>query len=202
MPEIKTDFFEDLEDKRQRICKAAIKIFKEKSFDKTTVSEIASEARVGKGTFYLYFDSKIKLLDFLLKFGTERLIEYVKSRIARESNPSKKIEEAIDAQLNFFNTYKDYFNFFVREIWVHREGLREQVEKLNEKYIVIFEDILREGIENKEFKNIDSETISSGLFGMLSFSSVHWVLFSTEFPVDRANESIKKVIFEGLLNSS
>ena len=81
MPEIKTDFFEDLEDKRQRICKAAIKIFKEKSFDKTTVSEIASEARVGKGTFYLYFDSKIKLLDFLLKFGTERLIEIGRAHV-------------------------------------------------------------------------------------------------------------------------
>ena len=52
------NLFTDLEDKRARICHAAVEIFSHKSYDKTTVSEISQKAGFGKGTFYLYFSSK------------------------------------------------------------------------------------------------------------------------------------------------
>lgn len=193
--------FNGLEDKRKNICDAAINIFKEKDFNKTTVSEIAEKAHVGKGTFYLYFESKLKLLDFLLGYGTEKLIEYVKKSIEKGENSVEKLEKAIDAQLEFYNYYDDFFSFFVREIWMHREGLREQVNKLNQDYIVIFQEILEEGIKRNEFNEVDTVTISYGLFGMLSISSLHWIVFSEEFPFNVADISLKKVIFKGILKN-
>ncbi|MFW6308473.1 MAG: TetR/AcrR family transcriptional regulator [bacterium] len=192
--------FSDLEDKKRRICEASIEIFKEKSFNKTTVSEIASEAGVGKGTFYLYFNSKIMLLDFLLERGTEELIDKVKCEIEKGESPEQKLHFGIEAQLEFFYNHLDFFDFYIREIWSHREGLREQIHKLREKYIVIYIDILKEGIESGEFCEVDSKTISSGLFGMMSSASFHWLLFSDEFPLSTVEDSIKKVFFEGILN--
>ena len=200
MLELEKSLFNGLEDKRERICKAAIKIFKEKNFNRTTVSEIAAKAHVGKGTFYLYFDSKIALLDFLLEFGTEKLIEYVKNSIDENKSSRDKLEQVIDSQLEFFNFYQDFFSFFVREMWVHREGLKEQVEKINQEYIIIINDIIKEGIDDGSFKNLDSESLSSGLFGMLSISSFHWIIFSGEFPYKKLKKDLTKVFLEGLLN--
>ena len=196
------DLFRELEKKSQKICQAAIEIFSEKSFNKTTVSEIATKAGVGKGTFYLYFDSKSDLLNYLLDFGIEKLISQVSASIKDADSPLKKLEKAIDAQLNFFNKYHNYCNFFVREIWSYRDSLKREVEKLKEKYIVIFEDLIEEGIKDGSFKDIDTETIASGLFGFSSISSIHWILFAQEFPVVDINESIKKVFFEGLLKEN
>ena len=194
--------FGGLEEKRQDICEAAIEIFREKNFNKTTVSEIASKAHVGKGTFYLYIDSKLKLLDFLLKYGTEKLIEYVKSSIDKSDNPVDKLEQSIDAQLEFFDFYRDFFGFFVREMWAHREGLKEQVNKLKEDYIVIFEEIIEEGMKNGDFKEINGATVSSGLFGMLSISSLHWIIFAENFPVDEVDSGLKEVFFNGILEEN
>ena len=198
---ISGSLFSGLEEKRKRICEAAIDIFKEKNFNQTTVSEIASKAHVGKGTFYLYFDSKLKLLDFLLEYGTDKLIEHVKESVDNEEDGKKKLKQAIDAQLEFHDLFRDFFTFFVREMWVHREGLKAHVNKLKEDYIVIFEEIIEDGINDGDFKNVNNDTVSSALFGMLSISSLHWIIFEDHFPVDEVNDDLKEVFFEGILNN-
>ncbi len=49
---------EDGESRRERILAAARKVFREKGYDRTTVSDVVHEAGVAQGTFYLYFPSK------------------------------------------------------------------------------------------------------------------------------------------------
>lgn len=48
--------------KKARILRAATLLFEEQGYRKTSVDEIASKAEVAKGTVYLYFESKAKLL--------------------------------------------------------------------------------------------------------------------------------------------
>ncbi|WP_297437923.1 TetR/AcrR family transcriptional regulator [Thermococcus sp.] len=47
---------------RDKIVSAALELFANKGFDKTTVDEIVNRAGVAKGTFYLYFKSKDDLV--------------------------------------------------------------------------------------------------------------------------------------------
>src|SRR5882762_92603 len=49
-------------DKRDRILKAAVKVFARSGFHATRVSEVAKAAGVADGTIYLYFKSKEELL--------------------------------------------------------------------------------------------------------------------------------------------
>jgi len=86
-------------------------------------------------------------------------------------------------------------------MWVHREGLEEQIYKLKDEYIVVIEEIIEEGSKKGIFKNINKETISSGLFGMLSISSFHWIIFFDKYPKEKINKDIKKVFLDGLLKN-
>ena len=52
-------------DKRERILRAAVKVFARKGFYASRVSEIAKAAGVADGTIYLYFKSKDDFTDFL-----------------------------------------------------------------------------------------------------------------------------------------
>ena len=52
MEKISTD------EKRLEILDAAMRLFSERGFERTTVDEIATLANVGKGTIYLYFENK------------------------------------------------------------------------------------------------------------------------------------------------
>ena len=47
--------------RRKQLLDAARKIFNEKGYEGATVSEIAKEAGLGKGTFYFYYPSKTSI---------------------------------------------------------------------------------------------------------------------------------------------
>ena len=61
--------------KRRRILDAALRVFSEKGFHNATISEVANEAHVGKGTVYLYFDGKESLLVQIFDDLVDLLIE-------------------------------------------------------------------------------------------------------------------------------
>src|ERR1051325_9404455 len=59
------------EETRERIFKAACKLFRHKGFEATTIDEIAEKADVAKGTFFNYFPRKEAVLGFLSEMWIE-----------------------------------------------------------------------------------------------------------------------------------
>lgn len=72
-------------ERAERILDAANKLFVHYGFDKTTVSDIAEEARVSKGAIYLHWKSKEDLFEALIFREGEKLIEDLLARI--EADP-------------------------------------------------------------------------------------------------------------------
>ncbi|MBQ6622025.1 MAG: TetR/AcrR family transcriptional regulator [Mogibacterium sp.] len=60
--------------KRKDLLEAAYQLFTTVGFHKTTILNIALRAGVGKGTFYLYFDSKEDVRDELIMLKSSRLL--------------------------------------------------------------------------------------------------------------------------------
>jgi len=89
-------------DKYHQILTAAIKVFAERGFAQSTISQIAQEAGVADGTIYLYFKNKD---DILVQFY-ERMTEIVSSRFweAVEAGQSaiEKLQNLIHAHLDLF----------------------------------------------------------------------------------------------------
>lgn len=59
---------------KERILNAAAKLFSERGFDGTTVSEIARKAEVNKALIYYYFQNKADILDNLVQFLLENVV--------------------------------------------------------------------------------------------------------------------------------
>jgi AcrR family transcriptional regulator len=60
--------------KRRQILDGAYRIFMREGFDATSMGDIAREARVSKGTLYVYFDSKERLFQELV--AEEKAAQY------------------------------------------------------------------------------------------------------------------------------
>ena len=71
-------------DIRERLFRAALKLFAEKGFAETTVEDITNAADVGKGTFFNYFPSKDHILIALSEMQISKLQAAVDSM--REHN--------------------------------------------------------------------------------------------------------------------
>lgn len=89
-------------DKYQQILTAAIKVFAERGFSQSTISQIAHEAGVADGTIYLYFKNKD---DILVQFY-ERMTEHVSTRFWQAVNSGKT---AIEQLFNLIHSHLELF---------------------------------------------------------------------------------------------
>jgi AcrR family transcriptional regulator len=74
---------------RERLFRAALKLFAEKGFAKTTVEDITNAADVGKGTFFNYFPSKDHILIAFGNMQLGKLEEAIQNM--RQSNESMPV---------------------------------------------------------------------------------------------------------------
>lgn len=61
-------------ERQERILKAASALFRRKTFDDTTVEEIAETAQVSPGTVFNYYGSKVNILLSLIEIDTKSLV--------------------------------------------------------------------------------------------------------------------------------
>lgn len=81
---------------RGRLFRAALQLFAERGFLKTTVEDITEAADVGKGTFFNYFETKEHVLATL---GAERVAAIERARERARKGPVLPVLEEIAADL-------------------------------------------------------------------------------------------------------
>src|SRR5512145_3494808 len=77
--------------KRERILRAAIKIFSHKGFFNAKVSEIARAAGVADGTIYLYFKNKDDLLISLFEEKMGEIVVDIRGKVADGGDPLARL---------------------------------------------------------------------------------------------------------------
>jgi AcrR family transcriptional regulator len=75
----------------RRIYNTALKLFEKHGFDNITVDEICRKARVAKGTFYVYFESKDHVVIELFLKNDERVNAIAATELAAVEDPLEKL---------------------------------------------------------------------------------------------------------------
>lgn len=68
------------EDRQRHILECAKKVFAERGFHAANVSHICAEAGIGRGTLYLYFDSKRAVFEAILRATLDRVQALIRSQ--------------------------------------------------------------------------------------------------------------------------
>src|SRR6185503_18865647 len=92
------------EETRERIFKAACKLFRQKGFDATTIDEIAEKADIAKGTFFNYFPRKEAVLGYLSEMWIEEAEEKTASIVDEKGPAASKIR---DMFVDFASFYEE-----------------------------------------------------------------------------------------------
>lgn len=93
---------ENKQQKQERLLNTAFQLFTTKGLTKTSISDIANNAGVAKGTFYLYFKDKYDLADKLIARKASHLCVQASERLARSdaATPQDRIIFLVDDILN------------------------------------------------------------------------------------------------------
>lgn len=187
-------------EKYHRIIKAATKIFAEKGFFQSKISEIAREARVAAGTVYLYFESKDDILISLFEEQMKSVLDNMTAQVSRQKDPVKKLEKFALTHLQLIEQNKDMAEIIQVEL---RQSGRFMKEYKNEKfaqYLDLISDIIREGQENGVFKkDIIPGVAKRAFFGALDEMSRFWVLSSRrQYDIRVAAKQISSYFLNGI----
>lgn len=72
------------EAKRREIMSAAARLFAARPFQDVRLDDIAADAHVGKGTLYVYFESKEALYASLIRHGLSQIVTEVKHQLTAD----------------------------------------------------------------------------------------------------------------------
>lgn len=99
--------------RREAIQNAAMHLFFDQGFERTTMDQIAEKAELSKGTLYLYFPSKAELYISLVLEGFNMLADRLGKRLKRMSPEADPFERG-----------KLWFSVFIDHSLEHRELFR------------------------------------------------------------------------------
>lgn len=137
-------------ERRLEIMKAAERLFNEKGFENTAVSDIVQSIGVAQGTFYYYFKSKDDVFSAIAEdFFNDYLENFTMVVNDEKLNTIEKLEIVFDKGLELLANNEGLMNY------LHTRGnieLHEKVEKKFVEYVTpMVVRIVSQGIDEKLF---------------------------------------------------
>jgi TetR/AcrR family transcriptional regulator, cholesterol catabolism regulator len=153
------------------IVSAAAKVFRTKGYHAATVRDIAEEVGILKGSLYHHFASKEELLYLVVKEPIAQMYRTISEIAGAEVPAAEKLRRAILAHLEAFDRHYPHLFVYLRERESVKRRFREMIGFSPKEYERYWQQILREGVENGEFRSdLDIQVVSYGLLGMLNWS--------------------------------
>ena len=164
-------------EKRDRILRAAVKIFSRKGFFNSKVSEIARAAEVADGTIYLYFRNKDDLLISLFEEKMGEVVADVGRRIAVGGNALDRLRIFIENHMDLLERESGLVEVLQVELRQSTKFLKDYTPVKFFEYLEVISDILEEGKGQGIFRSdLNVSVARRAIFGALDELSLTYIL--------------------------
>ena len=186
--------------KRERILKAAIKVFARDGFYNAKMEEVARRAGVAVGTTYLYFENKDDLMISIFEEEMVPIINAMRREMAQQSSATDKIATFVRLHLSFVEKDPDMAHLLEVEMRQCSKFIHGYHSGRFKEYLDLIAAALVEGQISAEFES----TISPTVFKQIVFGAVDQI--ATNYTVSRARrinlaqsaEQIIRVLLQGI----
>lgn len=190
----------DSDDVKQRILDAAIKLFAEKGYAATSISDISSTAKVNRALIYYYFKDKYDLYYSILKSGNDVDIQIAEEVYHSNLPAIKKIEKFITRFSQMRAENERSIGRIIMRGMVDGPDMEGCMKEGFSRVAQILKAILREGAESGELRDMDPEKTIHVILGM-THSLVMMRIKNPEFSDPEENtRHIMNILTHGILN--
>ncbi len=173
-----------LERKKEHVIASGVRLIAQKGYHKTSIEEIAKEAGISKGAFYLYFPSKESFVVASFTLFQSQINDEIERVEQEKLHPRESFSEQITCIITHMYTYKDFLLMYFQEnISIGEEtiDLVQQMKKSNVEWVY---DQLS-GVYGKNIEPFIYDVIV--MFEGIFASFMRWII------VEQANVAFEKV---------
>jgi AcrR family transcriptional regulator len=188
--------------RRREILNQAEKIFAAKDYHEVTMAEIARLSGFSIGSLYQFFKGKEDLYSRMVSEKMNLMYEETKKAVNDAPTVLEKIEMFVDAHLMFAENNSDFCRLFVRG---ESAALSQIINSLREKlladyfaHITFLENILKDGIEKRLFRNLTPRFMAEALFHLIKAAIFEWMLDPIKASPRSHKNLIINIFFDGV----
>jgi AcrR family transcriptional regulator len=193
----------DERENREKILDMAIKLFSEKGYENTKVSDITEALRMGKGTFYVYFKNKRELfMECIDRLAVTMVPRDAWDEIRSEQDFRRKNRKRGMAFLEAFPGYRGILNM-VRGAIGGSDPLLAQ--KAIEAFRVLSRPMLKDlrtAISDDGVRIKHDEAFIAYMLLVLAESFGYWQMIDPRYSVEEGIEIIGDILENGLIHTS
>ncbi len=187
----------DKDERRAHILDAALRVFATKGAVGLKIRDIAAEAKVAKGTVYLYFESKEAILHAIMHHGgddEDLLGELLRSPVPARERLHLLVSVFVQGTLN-----GPYPLEFMPELWAtvirsnEKAHLRDRVAKTHAA--------LREVLGELGADVHQAASLTSGLLAVFHGAIILHVLDPVEHPLERVTSTMVDAVIDSIQHS-
>jgi len=161
---------EDTISTRDKILFTAQQVFIEKGKDGARMQEIADRAGVNKAMLFYYFNNKELLYLEVLRSIVRRLFQKVNEVVISEHEPRKKLEQLVEAYINFLIENEGLPRIMLREIASGGETIgkifNETLSQGENPISVKIHSMIENSIQKGQFRKVDPVQTIISIVGM------------------------------------
>ncbi|WP_407313287.1 TetR family transcriptional regulator [Desulfosporosinus sp. SB140] len=190
-----------VEERRQDILEAALKVFSENGYKGSTTAEIARQAGVAEGTIFRHFATKKELLAAVLE---PKIIEgvIVLDKEHRESSPKDFFRCFLKNRLELIQENAGLFRLMFAEAQYHSEVREALFTGILGPGMSVIKPWFDKGIAQGDFKPLPFIPTMRSFMGMVMFYGVFSHVFpnlSPEKTLEEAADHISELFLHGLV---
>jgi AcrR family transcriptional regulator len=158
---------------KQELISVAVQLFQEKGFEAPSVDEITTRTGIAKGTFYLYFKTKSDIIAAILEAALDQLESIITNAMANAPADAPSALKAImKAQASFISEHPVIVSLLSASESVLGELDAQSRSDLNTRLryvtVQVYDRILRTGILQRHYREVDPVTAAKGLQAMFT----------------------------------
>lgn len=160
--------------------KSALALFAERGFDATTVPKIATEANVGAGTIYRYFENKEVLVNTLFQDYVRTFTKTIEDGFPFDQTIRKQFHHIFKSMILFTNQ-NEHAIYFIKK---HSAGyfLNDQSQADFTQLLNFFRTFFNTGKQKSVIRNLPAEALIAILYG--AFIELQNLIRAGELEVD------------------
>lgn len=203
------------EQNRRFILRAAEKVFIQKGYRFATVDDIAQEAQFSKATLYRYFQSKSDIFFDIIYSSFEESYNGMKKIQAQTMSAEKKLKELISFIVNTYHKKKN----LSRILFMEKEAMKNILSSGNSSHghlqdihvnippkfkakikqiSDIISEIIQEGVENGEFRDIDIHDAGEVLGSLLRGFYFRGPIQVREYTIQETTDLLHSFFLNGI----
>ncbi|MEK6700813.1 MAG: TetR/AcrR family transcriptional regulator [Planctomycetota bacterium] len=185
--------------RRAQILAAATRVFARRGFAATDLQDVADVLKVGKGTLYRYFPSKVELFQAAVDDVMVRMRATIDQAADEQADPLEKISAAISAYLRFFHDHPSYVELLIQERAAFRDRKKPTYFVYREANAERWRDLYRNLIRQGRIRDIPTDRITD-MLGDIIYGTMftNYIAGRKRSLVEQAAEIVDFVFF-GLL---